>query len=372
MRIKDIAITSYRNIASAHVELGPGANVLYGANANGKTNALECMYMFAVARPFRDAQAADLVRHGETRALAAMRFEREGRDRGDAARFSITVKKQRQFVMNGAHVSKVSEFIGFFRAVLFTPDHLALIKGAPENRRRFLDMAIAQLRPVYISCLSAYSNVLSQRNALLKLVREGRAGAAELEVWTQKLAEYGSAVTAYRAEYMKKLSASAPGFYVGLSGAEGMDLGYYSQAAMQGADPGDAARVREVYAALYRGGTDMEIKQGMSLFGPHRDDITVKIGGHGARSMASQGQQRSAVLAMKLAEGEISKEICGEYPVFLLDDILSELDRGRQRYIMDSLGGRQVVVTCCSPEVYGISADAAMFEVRAGEITRVR
>jgi len=266
--------------------------------------------------------------------------------------------KSNKFYYNNIQVKKVIEFIGNFRAVLFTPDHLGLVKGNPETRRKFIDMAISQIKPVYLSYLIDCNRILTQRNYLLKHIKQTGESEAKLEqfyIWTKKYAKYSAVITRYRGEYIERLKESVPEFYNGLSGGrEAVKLAYVSN--INKYDPEfkdfqDFASCEKIYGDVFSRGTKEELAAGTTLYGPQRDDLYIEIDGRSARGIASQGQQRSAVLSLKLAEGEISKISHGEYPAFLLDDILSELDRNRQDFILRNLSDRQVIITCCNDEL---------------------
>jgi DNA replication and repair protein RecF len=271
-------------------------------------------------------------------------------------------------------MKKVSEFIGHFRAVLFTPDHLELVKGSPESRRDFIDTAISQIKPVYSSYLSDYKRVLIQRNHLLKSIKEKgetKDSLAQFYVWTKKLVRYCAIITRYRGEYIERLKEFAPEFYAGLSGGrEDINFAYISHVnhdKRDFAEYNNFGECESLYDSIFAKRNREELSCGTTLYGAHRDDLYIEIDGRNARGVASQGQQRSAVLALKLAEGNISKISHGEYPAFLFDDILSELDKTRQDFILKNLENRQVIITCCNAELLKDIEISKMIEVKNGE-----
>lgn len=377
MQILDISLINYRNIENATVKFSDGINILFGENANGKTNTIEAVYQFAQGKSFRTKNNFDLISFDkkfcditinfivgnmpDSNSADAVTMQESSFARRHKMNIKLGRDKTKKYTHNGVEYQKVSEFIGYFKSVLFTPDHLSLIKSLPEYRRKFLDIAISQLKPMYVSYLMDYARILFQRNHLLKKIKLSGGGVgviaeAELEIWTEKLSKYSAMITRYRGEYIERLKEFAPKFYDGLSsGKEGITLNYVSQINKYSKDFEEFRNYEQcekLYSEIYKKGLRDEISYGTTLYGPHRDDLYVAVDGKSSRNIASQGQQRSAVLALKLAEGEISKIANGEYPVFLLDDILSELDRSRQEFIFKSLENRQVIVTCCNRELF--------------------
>jgi DNA replication and repair protein RecF len=366
MRIEKIGIKNYKNIKSAEIGLEGGINILIGENANGKTNAVEAIYQFAYGKSFRTKNNADSISFGERGCELSLDFASDS----EARRSNMKIKLQREkgdkndklksFFYNGIQVKKIVEFIGNFRAVLFTPDHLGLVKGNPDARRKFIDMAISQIKPVYLSYLIDCNRVLIQRNHLIKHIKQTGETGEKLEqfgIWTKKLAKYAALITRYRGEYAERLKEYVPGFYSGLSqGREAISFSYVSNINKYDKefnDFHDFEACEALYGEVLARGQKEELAAGTTLYGCQRDDLHIEIDKKSAREFASQGQQRSAVLSLKLAEGDISKISHGEYPVFLLDDILSELDRSRQGFILKNLSSRQVVITCCNSELLG-------------------
>jgi len=381
MRIKNISLKNYRNIESADITFSDGINILVGENANGKTNAVEAVYQFAQGKSFRTKNIMETIGFDKDMCELSIDFVSDGHDK-NAKNCRMGIKlyqnKNKKFYYNGIQIKKIIEFIGNFKAVLFTPDHLGLVKGNPETRRKFIDMAISQIKPVYLAYLIDAGRVLSQRNHLLRHIKQTGESPDKLEqfyIWTKKFAKYSAVITRYRGEYIERLKEYVPDFYGGLSGgSEKIKLLYVSN--INKYDPdfvdfNDHFSCDKIYGEVFSRCMKEEIAAGTTLYGPQRDDLYMEINDRSARGIASQGQQRSAVLALKLAEGGISKMSHGEYPVFLLDDILSELDRGRQDFILKNLSGRQVVITCCNSELLGgidISI-SKMIEVKKGVFT---
>ena len=366
MTLLSLTAENYRNIREANLTFSPGVNLLFGENAQGKTNALEGIYLFARGKSYRGATDDALVRFGEKGFKLGITYRADGREQTLAYRYW---EGSRQRQKNGANV-RISEMIGSFRAVLFCPEHLSLIKGSPSERRAFLNIAIAQNHPVYLKLCDEYNRILENRNCLLKNLQKGLfVEREELESWTERFMESAAEILLYRREYVRRLSPLANDLLRDLSsGRETMTLAYESEAEGDGKEELVAS-----YRRLFRDLSSREAAAGCSLFGVHRDDLDVKINGISARSFASQGQQRSAVLALKLAEGEVCREMSGEYPVFLFDDVMSELDGRRREYVLRETGDRQMILTSCETEdfdprrVHLIRVSGGSFEKQARE-----
>ena len=359
MHLEEIRLRDFRNIENETVRLSPGVNLFYGNNAEGKTNLLEAIYYFARGKSFRGAHDRELCRFGQPA------FEIEARFFGGERMQSLLYRyagRERVRRRNGAPVDHASEMIGHFRAVLFHPEHLSLVKGSPALRREFLNIAIAQARPSYLSLYASYMRILENRNSLLRFAGKGLPfDEDEFAVWSARLSEAAARVAAERYRYLALLAPEAESLLSAISsGKETLSLSYQSEIG-----EGEIAEMEAGYRALLSSDLRREIAAGFTVFGPHHDDIRIEIGGHPAREFASQGQQRSVTLAMKLAEGEVSKRISGEYPVFLFDDVMSELDAERRQFLLGALSGRQIVVTACDERDFK-GTDATLIRTEGG------
>ena len=345
MKISKFKAENFRNIERCEIEFTDGVNLIYGGNALGKTNVIEGIYLFSRGRSFRTAQEKDLVRYGEQGFRIAIDYEsRDGECSLEYASFGREKRRRR----NGYAVKSAKELIEGFKAILFHPDNLSLVKGGPEERRAFLNVAAAQYYPAYISDYARFATALDNRNALLKNASKGLyVDEGELVAWSESMAEYAASIYLIRAEYLKKLEVYVKEIGLKISdGKEEISFEYKSDI-----EAGtDRASITEEYRRVLTSSLDRERIVGSSLYGPQRDDIIIKINGQPTRGFASQGQQRSIVLSMKLAEGEVIKDTFGEYPVFLLDEMLSELDEKRRRFVLDSLSGKQTIITACECE----------------------
>ena len=343
MIIKRFRAENFRNIKKCDIEFSPGVNLLYGKNAQGKTNVVEGIYYFSRGRSFRGREDKELIRFGKEGFRIQLEYES---GLGDESLEYALFGRERLRKKNDYKISKVTEMIGSFKAVLFYPDDLGLVKDGPEERRGFLNVAAAACYAPYIKYYTDYKRSLENRNCILKMMQKGLpVDMRELESWSDSMAEYASHIYLFREDYVRRLTVYAERILNDISdGGEKLSLSYESSV---GSGMTDRQTVKEAYKSVLCSSIDREIAAGVTLFGPHRDDLDIRINGKSARSFASQGQQRSIVLALKLSEGEVIREICGEYPVFLFDDVLSELDERRRKYVLSEIGKRQIIITCC-------------------------
>lgn len=366
MIAKKINYHSFRNIENAEIEFSPGVNVLIGNNAEGKTNALEGIYLMASGKSFRTPRERDMVRTGADHFEISLKMSDIKRDQEIYFKaYNSDSQKRREIKKNGVTLSRISELLGIFRAVLFCPEHLAIVKEGPAQRRNFLDVAICQLRPVYLKSLQKFNKILTQRNALLKQIADGEADASLLEIYSDQLARECALIYKTRVAYIERLGEFVKEFFEELSVEsvnEIPELRYKNS--MKTYERLTEMEAYELYMKLLCENTHKEIGAGITLYGSHKDDIEIYLDNMEARQFASQGQQRSLALAMKLGEGEISMEYSGEYPVFLFDDVLSELDARRQSFLLSRLEKRQVIMTTCTTPP--VKSDAKFISVENG------
>ncbi len=362
MKVKGFSAENFRNISKCDIPFTDGVNLIYGENAVGKTNVIEGIYLFSRGRSFRTSQEKDMVRYGEAGFRISLVYEDlDGEHTAEYASFGREKRRRK----NGYPVKSVRELIDGFRAILFHPDNLTLVKGGPEERRAFLNVAIAQCSGLYISDYSAFQTALENRNALLKNASKGLpADRDELIAWSGSMANYAARIYLERANYLKKLEVYVKKIGLDISdGIEEIELEYKSDIENH---TDDIEELKKEYMRVLTGALDRECAAGTSLYGPQRDDIMIKINGQPSRGFASQGQQRSIVIAMKLAEGELIKDMFGEYPVFLFDEVLSELDERRRAFVLSSLEGKQTIITACECEEM-ISLSSNVINVRDGK-----
>ena len=356
MRVNQLYFDGFRNLVTGEIRPGEGVNIFYGENAQGKTNLLEALWLFTGARSFRGARDRDLIAFGHEKATLTLDFWAGERDQTA----TLTVETRRKVLLNEVGPKSATALAGVFCGIVFSPAHLSLIKDGPDGRRRFMDAAYCQLRPGYLTTLSEYHRALTQRNAVLK------AGGSEemLSLWDDKLCRLGARICLARQAYLKRLLPVCREIYDGLSaGRETLTL-RYETAVSPGEREEVAGRLREQLLAHRR----EDRAAGFTTAGVHREDLVAEIDGLSARTYGSQGQQRSVVLALKLAEAALLREVTGERPVALLDDVMSELDVSRQDYILNRLSGWQVFITCCDPGAVLRLTGGQAFAVKQGAV----
>ncbi len=354
MYLKALTVENFRCYAHAHFELPPGLTVILGPNASGKTTLLEAIYLLATTTSPRAGDVRGMIRHGETWGRVTGVFEREGRETtirvtlGDP---SGARSRDKMVEIDGRRAGSLREVIGRVQAVLFWVGELAVIKGAPADRRRFLNTAIGQVSARYLDDIARYRRALRQRNEVLKSIAQRGGDGRLLAPWTHALVEAGTPVTIDRADFVAALAVEAAAFHERLGvGAEELAVHYEPSV---WAEPGaDAAEVADRFYARLEETHAREIERGSTLVGPHRDDIRLEVDGVDLRRFGSQGQQRTAALALKLAQARVAGRRTQTEPILLLDDCLSELDPDRGGAMLDlSVDREQMIVTsACRPE----------------------
>lgn len=362
MKIHTLTLENFRNYEHEKITFGPYTNVIYGDNAQGKTNLLEAVCLFSYGRSKRAKSDSELIRFGQKRFGLKLSFSDSARDY--EALISLDAGGKKNIKINNIAVTKLSQLLSYLNVVMFSPSELDIVKGSPAVRRRFLDEAISQLYPKYVSELSEYHKALEQKNGLLKILRQkGARRDAMLSVWNEQLAAHGAAVSLRRRSFLEHLSAAAEQIQMEISGeilkidyTPSIDCGIIEEEA-----------VSEFYQKL-ENGQSREIDVGASLLGVQRDDIKISIGKKEAKLFASQGQQRTAVLALKLAQTEYIFEQKGEYPVLLLDDIMSELDISRRQFLYGRIKDKQVLLTTTDAENTKENKETEYYRISGGRL----
>ncbi len=359
MILKKIELNNFRLCERGDIDFSRGVNLLYGKNAEGKTNVLEAIYFFARGKSFRGGKDTDIVKFGEKGYSVKITFERADGEHTLEYRF---YDGQRQRLSGGVKVS-AKELIGKFNAVFFCPDHLSIIKDAPSARREFLNIAISQISAEYVSLLYEHKKLTEGKNALLK--RDDVPDFDLIASYNEKLAEVNAKIYLIRRDYVEKLSKSVKETIKEISvGRENAEIFYKSDVFSEFSQFSD---VIIYYENLLKENINREIAAKMCLVGIQRDDLYFTINKNDARQFASQGQQRSLALALKIGEGEIIKSEKGEAPVYLFDDVLGELDDTRKAYVLSRTEGRQMIVTACEKGDYVKIDDVNMIYVENGE-----
>lgn len=366
MNCTKISVRNFRNIEQAEVSFSPEVNVLVGANAQGKTNLLEALFYPSAGRSFRGAHMNEMIRFGQP--FAELTLDYHDSCRSQTIGVKIFRDRQKQIEKNGMRIDKLSEMVGSFRSVLFCPEHLSLIKDGPAGRRGYLDLAISRLYPMYLYSLQQYNYLLRQRNALLKTAYTNRGVFdATIELWSMRLAHEAAKISAARLSFIKRISGHISDCFTEMTGEAEIPTVYYHGSSGQDSEAyADKDLTEQTYFRLLMSSHEKEIAMGSTLWGIHKDDLDIRLNGKSAKIYGSQGQQRSLALAMKLAEGEITKEEFKDYPVFLFDDVLSELDGSRREYLLHKIEGKQVIMTGCDPNLLSESIGVRRILVNNG------
>lgn len=357
MHITKLALRDFRNFEALTLEdLNPGINVFAGRNAMGKTNLLEAVNYLSCARSFRGAPDAKLIRDGQ--AFAGIFAQYAADSHRGKIEIGILGEGKRSVRLNGLPVRKISELMGALNSIVFAPEDLRIIKEAPSLRRRMMDMELCKISPGYYRSLQSYSLALKSKNKLLK---NPRADAGVLSAYSEQMAAYGEQMIEERAAFVEQLNACTARFYHNLQGvSEGIEIRYKCSAEVENA--------RESLLAKMQANAAREREMGVCLTGPHREDLEILINGRDSKIYASQGQQRTAMLAIRLASLEVAQAQTGEAPVLLLDDVFSELDRRRRESLMEIVSGNQVFITCTDMEGMKEFAGASYFSVEEATV----
>ncbi|SES35290.1 DNA replication/repair protein RecF [Salisediminibacterium halotolerans] len=369
MHINELHLKDYRNYEDLHLFFENRINVIIGENAQGKTNMMEAIYVLGMARSHRTPRDKELIRWEQP----FSRVEGQLTNRHGPAKMEVIFSKQGKKVkLNGLEKKRLTDYIGACTIVMFAPEDLALVKGSPQIRRRFLDMEMGQIYTVYLYYLSQYHKILKQRNQWLKDVAQNKTAKNEafFEVMTDQLVEAGAEVIQKRFTFLKKLENWAQPIHENITqGTETLAIDYVPSAPVDASMSTDEIKtaLKAEYVRLF----EQEIRRATTVLGPHRDDLKFLVNGHDIQVYGSQGQQRTTALSVKLAEIELIYEKTGEYPILLLDDVLSELDDSRQTHLLDTIQGKvQTFVT--TTNVGGIHHEmlekATMFHVTGGSI----
>lgn len=375
MFLRRIELYQFRNYRELQLDLTKSLNVFVGENAQGKTNLLEAIYLLALGRSYRTTSDDDLIGWGAD--FARVRGEVEREAAGTRIEIELGRQSAKEIKVGGESLRRHSDLLGTLTAVVFSPDDLQLVKGSPALRRRFLDIEIAQVSPAYRHHFTRYQRVLRQRNNLLKAVSGGYAGRDALQVWDEQLIEDGSRIIAKRAETVRRLSGWSQAMQARISGGrEELMLSYRpffaAEDERQSPEWEDPLAVAERFRASLERLRRDEIIRGTTLVGPQRDDIAFMVGEIDLRYFGSQGQQRTAVLSTKLAELEFIRDEAGEYPILLLDDVMSELDDTRRQRFLSTVSGRiNTFITTTNIRSFtdDILKEAAIHRIRAGTVS---
>lgn len=359
MIVKKLNLENFRNIEKGEIIFDSGVNILFGDNAQGKTNIIEALWLFSAYKSFRVSGDKDFLQIGKQSGGISTQYIKN--DREFTAAIKYYADKRKEIWQNNIK-EKPSDIIGNFTAVLFFPEHLNLIKSGPETRRKFLDFTICQIKPRYYSIINEYNKILIQRNCALKSGKEDFLKT--LDIWDIKLAKLGALITVIRSTYLEKVKIYAKTVIQEISNdKEQLEIEYkgFKKIEKESVDI-----LEKEMLELLKEKRNIDFKCKFSTVGAHKDDFIIYINGLPAKNFCSQGQQRSCVMSLKLAEAEMLKNTYGEYPIMLFDDVFSELDKKRKAYITEKIKNKQVIITSC--EKIDDFKNAKVFNIKNGTI----
>ncbi len=360
MRIYELSLKNFRNYGKQTVQFSEGVNVLCGDNANGKTNVLEAVYIFGYGKSHRARSDAEMINFASDFAKISISFESRGRNFKSVINLSRDGKKT--IFVNNVPIKRLSKLLTYLHVVLFSPDDLSLIKGSPSLRRSYIDSALCRIYPSYIAALRQFQKAAAQKNCLLKeLKKTGKTSDSYLSVWNDAIAEASEKIIGYRSEFVSEINS--------LSAKIQKDIS--SEMLVTTYEPNLSCTEKDDIFEFLESKQGPEITAGAMRWGIQRDDMSVSINGSDARVYASQGQQRTAALSYKIAEADYIFSKTGEYPVLLLDDIMSELDLSRRMYLWERISGKQVMITCTDTDFFESKNGTRLFEVKNNAVTPI-
>lgn len=335
MYIKKVKLENFRNYDNLEVEFKKDFNLIYGNNAQGKTNILEAIYLSAIGKSFQTNKDSEMIKIGKEKAKVEIEYETKDRE----GKITVEIADKKTFFINGIKQKKISDIIGKINIVLFYPDNIDIIKGGPAERRRFLDIMISQLKPNYIHILNKYLKTLDQRNAYLKQIKFDNKIKDMLEIWDESLSQLSYQIYTYRSEYIQKIKEKIKVIHNKITNCgqqdEKIEISFISSGKSQ----------KDFYENLLRN-RENDIRKGYTSTGSHRDDFDIYINDKKVNVYGSQGQQRTSVLSLKLTELNIIQDEIEEPPILLLDDFMSELDENRRNNLTNAIENNQVFITC--------------------------
>ncbi len=362
MKVNKLTVSNFRNYENEVISFGENTNIVFGNNAQGKTNLLEAIFLFSHGRSHRTKLDTEMINFGKESMKLCLEFS--DKDRDYRALMQLSKNGKKSVKINNVPITKLSMLMSYLNVVMFSPEDLQIIKGAPQVRRHFLDEAISQIYPIYLKHLISYHKNLAQKNNLLKKMKfSGNLSDEMLSVWNEQIAEDGSVIMNFRTDFINKINNFASKIHREICG-ENLNLLYTPSVEC------DIINKENFYNKL-NAVENREIENGSSLYGIQRDEIKFFIGDKEIKTYASQGQQRTAVLSLKMAQVELINDLKEEYPVLLLDDIMSELDVNRRRYLWGKIKDKQVILTCTDIDDEETKENATIFNVNSGTVKRL-
>ena len=355
MWIKKIKINNFRNYKSQEINLEKNINIFYGENAQGKTNIIEAIFLSSMGKSFRAKKDKEMIMLGEEKSNIEIEYEKTDRD----GKIKIELGNKKIVYINGIKIKKLSELLGKINVVIFTPDDINILKGGPQNRRRFLDIMISQLRPNYMYNLNLYLKTLEQRNNYLRQIREENKNENMLDIWDEELSNYAINIYNYRKEFIEKIKNKIKNIHSEITNnKEEIEIEYLSE-----------CNSKEKYLELLKQRRKLDIIKGYTTKGIHRDDFNIYINKKELGIYGSQGQHRTAILSLKLSELNIVKDEIGESPILLLDDFMSELDEKRRKNFLEKINDVQVIITC-TEKIDIENKEILVYNVKSGDVKK--
>lgn len=353
MYINKIKLLNFRNYEEQEILLNPNINIFYGDNAQGKTNIIESIFLCAIGKSFRTIKEREMIKFDKNFSCIMLDYKKSDRE----GSIKIEISDKKNIYVNGIKIKKLSELLGKLNIVIFTPDDIQILKEGPQKRRRFLDILIGQLRPNYINILNLYNKTLEQRNNYLKQIKTENKPEEMLEIWDEKLAEYGEKIFLYRNEFIEKIKEKINKIHQEITeNKESLKIEYESN-----------CKDKIEYLKLLKERRKLDIIKGFTTKGIHRDDFMIYINNELVNVYGSQGQNRTVVLSLKISEMQVIYDEIGEYPILLLDDFMSELDEKRRSSFLDNIKETQVIITC-TDKIENIDGNYKLIKVEKGKI----
>ena len=332
MWINNVKIKNFRNYIEEEISLDKNINVFYGENAQGKTNIIESIFLCGMGKSFRAKKDLEMINFESQNSIIEVDFEKTDR----TGKIKIELGTRKNIYLNGIKLKKLSELLGNINLVIFTPEDINILKGSPQNRRRFLDIMISQLRPNYLNCLTLYLKTLEQRNNYLRQIKEEKKDENLLDIWDEKLADYAVKIYEYRKEFIEKIEEKIKKIHNEITeNKENIKIEYISM-----------CKEKNEFLQFLKERRKLDIIKGFTTRGVHRDDFIIYINGKEINIYGSQGQNRTAMLSLKLSEVKVVYDEIGEEPILLLDDFMSELDGKRRKSFLENINDTQVIITC--------------------------
>ena len=355
MWINKIKINNFRNYKNEEINLAQNINIFYGENAQGKTNIIESIFLCSMGKSFRASKDKEMINLDSENASVEIEYQKKDRD----GKVKINLFNKKSVFVNGIKLKKLSELLGNINVVIFTPDDINILKGVPQNRRRFLDIMISQLKPNYMHNLTLYLKTLEQRNNYLRQIRDERKDESLLEIWDEKLAEYAFIIYKYRKDFIDKINKKIKNIHSEITdNKEDIEIEYITDCID-----------KENFKKILQSRRKLDIIKGFTTKGVHRDDFNIYINGKELSIYGSQGQHRTAILSLKISELNIIYDEIGEYPILLLDDFMSELDEKRRKHLLERIDNIQVIITC-TDKIKLENKKVLIYNVKDGKIYR--